>query len=59
MKFCLERTIICPAILRPRGWCADDPRDGRYRRPLGILVYDHIIVGNNGHASFRTLKLIP
>jgi len=34
-------------------------RDGRYRRPLGILVYDHIIVGNNGHASFRTLKLIP
>jgi hypothetical protein len=41
------------------GGCADDPRDGRYRRPLGILVYDHIIVGKNGHASFRTLKLIP
>jgi DNA repair protein RadC len=26
--------------------------------PLGMSVYDHIIVGKNGHASFRTLKLI-
>ena len=27
-------------------------------KPLGILVHDHIIVGKNGHASFRGLKLI-
>ena len=27
-------------------------------RPLGIIVHDHIIVGRNGHASFRALKLI-
>jgi DNA repair protein RadC len=27
--------------------------------PLGMSVHDHIIVGKTGHASFRTLKLIP
>ena len=27
-------------------------------KPLGILVHDHIIVGREGHASFRALKLI-
>ena len=27
-------------------------------KPLGILLHDHIIVGRNGHASFRGLKLI-
>lgn len=27
-------------------------------QPLGILVHDHIIVGKEGHASFRGLKLI-
>ena len=27
-------------------------------RPLGIAVHDHIIVGKDGHASFRGLKLI-
>jgi DNA repair protein RadC len=26
--------------------------------PLGIVVHDHIIVGKNGHASFKGLKLI-
>jgi hypothetical protein len=26
--------------------------------PLGISVHDHIIVGNNGHASLKGLKLI-
>ena len=26
--------------------------------PLGITVHDHIVVGRNGHASFRALKLI-
>jgi DNA repair protein RadC len=27
-------------------------------QPLGIAVHDHIIVGRQGHASFRALKLI-
>jgi DNA repair protein RadC len=27
-------------------------------KPLGILVHDHIIVGKDGHASLRSLKLI-
>ena len=27
-------------------------------KPLGILVHDYIIVGKDGHASFRSLKLI-
>jgi DNA repair protein RadC len=27
-------------------------------KPLCITVHDHIIVGRNGHASFRGLKLI-
>jgi DNA repair protein RadC len=27
-------------------------------KPLGILVHDHIIVGKEGHASFKGLKLI-
>ncbi|AMN45217.1 RadC family protein [Rhodoplanes sp. Z2-YC6860] len=26
--------------------------------PLGVLVHDHIIVGKNGHASLKELKLI-
>jgi DNA repair protein RadC len=26
--------------------------------PLGISVHDHIIVGKNGHASLKALKLI-
>jgi DNA repair protein RadC len=27
-------------------------------KPLGIAVHDHIIVGKNGHATLRGLKLI-
>jgi len=27
-------------------------------KPLGIAVHDHIIVGKEGHASFRGLRLI-
>jgi hypothetical protein len=27
-------------------------------RPLAFAVHDHIIVGKDGHASFRGLKLI-
>ncbi|MFZ0074295.1 MAG: JAB domain-containing protein, partial [Xanthobacteraceae bacterium] len=26
--------------------------------PLGIAVHDHLIIGKDGHASFRALKLI-
>ena len=26
--------------------------------PLGIVVHDHIIVGKNGHASLKGLKVI-
>jgi DNA repair protein RadC len=27
-------------------------------RPLGIAVHDHIVVGREGHASFKSLRLI-
>ena len=27
-------------------------------KPLGIAVHDHIIVGRDGHASFKGLRLI-
>jgi DNA repair protein RadC len=27
-------------------------------RPLGIAVHDHIIVGKDGHASLKGLKLM-
>ncbi len=27
-------------------------------KPLGVVVHDHIIVGRQGHASFKALKLI-
>jgi DNA repair protein RadC len=27
-------------------------------RPLGILLHDHIIIGRNGHASLKALKLL-
>jgi DNA repair protein RadC len=27
-------------------------------KPLGFAVHDHIIVGKEGHASFKGLKLI-
>jgi DNA repair protein RadC len=27
-------------------------------RPLGITVHDHIIVGKDGHASLKSLKLM-
>jgi RadC-like JAB domain len=27
-------------------------------RPLGIAVHDHIIVGRNGHASLKGMKLM-
>lgn len=27
-------------------------------RPLGVIVHDHVIVGRNGHASFKAMRLI-
>jgi DNA repair protein RadC len=27
-------------------------------KPLGISVHDHIIVGRNGHASLKGMRLI-
>ena len=27
-------------------------------KPLGIAIHDHLIVGRQGHASFRALKLL-
>jgi DNA repair protein RadC len=27
-------------------------------KPLGVAIHDHIIVGRNGHASFKALRLI-
>jgi DNA repair protein RadC len=27
-------------------------------KPLGILVHDHIIIGRDGHASLKGLKLM-
>jgi DNA repair protein RadC len=27
-------------------------------KPLGIVVHDHIIVGKDGHASLKGLRLI-
>jgi DNA repair protein RadC len=27
-------------------------------KPLGIAVHDHIIVGKDGHASLKRMKLI-
>ena len=31
---------------------------GDIAKPLGVTVHDHIIIGRNGHASLRALKLI-
>ncbi len=27
-------------------------------RPLGITVHDHLIIGRNGHTSFKSLRLM-
>ena len=27
-------------------------------KPLGVAVHDHVIVGRNGHASLKALRLI-
>jgi DNA repair protein RadC len=51
---------------RPRaGWRPDPQADiemtrqiANVAKPLGIAVHDHIIVGKDGHASLKGLKLI-
>jgi len=32
--------------------------DRRRGKPLGIAVHDHIIVGKDGHASLKGMRLI-
>ena len=27
-------------------------------KPLGIVVHDHLVIGKNGHASFKGLMLL-
>ena len=27
-------------------------------KPLGITIHDHIIIGKNGHASLKGLRLV-
>jgi len=27
-------------------------------KPLGIAIHDHIVIGKDGHTSFKGLKLI-
>jgi len=61
------------AVTRVAAWCAKypslDPTPSRadihltqaivdVAKPLGIAVHDHIIVGQDGHASLEGLKLI-
>jgi hypothetical protein len=36
----------------------DDARDRRGRAPARDRVHDHIVVGNDGHASLKELKLM-
>jgi DNA repair protein RadC len=61
----LSATAIVPVHNHPSG----DPTPSRAdiemtkqivaaAKPLGVLVHDHIIVGKQGHASFRGLGLI-
>ena len=39
-----------------RGRYPDDAAAERYCNPLGIAPHDHIIVGKEGHASFKGVK---
>jgi len=35
-------------------WCGA----ATFAKPLGVALHDHIIVGKDGHASLKGLKLI-
>jgi DNA repair protein RadC len=58
-----------PAIILVHNHPSGDPTPSRagiqmtqaiieVARPLGIVVHDHLIVGKNGHASLKALKLM-
>jgi DNA repair protein RadC len=61
----LSATAIILAHNHPSGDPTPSATDIRMTReligvldPLGILIHDHIILGREGHASFKGLKLI-
>lgn len=61
----LSATAIILAHNHPSGDPTPSAADIRMTReivgvldPLGILVHDHVILGRDGHASFKGLKLI-
>lgn len=67
VKRCLE--VSASAIILVHNHPSGDPTPSRadismtrqivdIAQPLGITVHDHIIVGRDGHASFRALELI-
>lgn len=67
VKRCLE--VSASAIILVHNHPSGDPTPSRadismtkqivdIAQPLGIIVHDHIIVGRDGHASFRALELI-
>lgn len=67
VKRCLE--VSASAIILVHNHPSGDPTPSRadismtkqivdITQPLGIIVHDHIIVGRDGHASFRALELI-
>ena len=41
-----DRRLVAPQVQGPDA------------TPLGVLLYDHIIVGKEGHASLKGLRLI-
>jgi DNA repair protein RadC len=51
-----------PLIIECRAWPAADIQMTKaiidIAKPLGIAVHDHIIVGKNGHASLKGMRLI-
>jgi DNA repair protein RadC len=52
-------TFVVPRVIRrPRATDIEMTRSLWNAKPLGISVHDHIIVGKEGHASFKGLKLI-
>ena len=68
-----ETSFIFNSMLTSIVWCTTIPPAIRHlsqadiqmtqeivsvARPLGIAVHDHLIVGKDGHASFKGLRLI-
>lgn len=53
-----SRTTILPAIHPPHAEIQMTQAIVEVAKPLGIAVPDHIIVGKDGHAGLRGLKLI-